>query len=360
MISCAGNSGPLVSPNGKIKVRFEMRDSTEPFYEILYRDSVVLEPSRLGVVKNGIDFSRNMSLESVSTPKTLEDSYTMLHGKQSEITYRATERTFRLRHQSGKVLEVVFRVSNDGVAFRYHFPGKSEEKHYTSKEKTTFNLPGGSRAWLEPLANVNTGFAQTNPSYEEYYKQNIPVGMPAPDSAGWAYPALFKTGTNWLLISEAGMNGHYPGTRLQQQAPDGNYQVGFPQPGEQFPDGALYPQSKLPWSSPWRIIAIGSLETITESTLATDLARPAVLSDTSWINPGRASWSWAKLKDASITYEVQKRFIDYAAEMGWEYTLVDVNWDTTIGYERIEELAHYAATKDVSLLLWYNSSGSWN
>src|SRR5699024_12193733 len=130
-------------------VRFEMRDSTEPFYEILYRDSVVLEPSRLGVVKNGIDFSRNMSLESVSTPKTLEDSYTMLHGKQSEITYRATERTFRLRHQSGKVLEVVFRVSNDGVAFRYHFPGKSEEKHYTSKEKTTFNLPGGSRAWLE-------------------------------------------------------------------------------------------------------------------------------------------------------------------------------------------------------------------
>src|SRR5699024_11656464 len=134
-----------------------------------------------------------------------------------------------------------------------------------------------------------------------------PVGMPAPDSAGWAYPALFKTGTNWLLIFEAGMNGHYPGTRLQQQAPKGNYQVGFPQPGEQFPDGALYPQSKLSWSSPWRIIAIGSLETITESTLATDLARPAVLSDTSWINPGRASWSWAKLKDASITYEVQKR-----------------------------------------------------
>src|SRR5690606_3386575 len=110
----------------------------------------------------------------------------------------------------------------------------------------------------------------------------------------------------------------------------------------------------------WRIIAIGSLKTITESTLGTDLADPAVDMDQSFIQPGQASWSWAILKDNSVVYDVQKRFIDFAAEMNYEYCLVDVNWDTTIGYDKIAELSEYAQSKNVGLLLWYNSSGDWN
>jgi hypothetical protein len=70
--------------------------------------------------------------------------------------------------------------------------------------------------------------------------------------------------------------------------------------------------------------------------------------------------SWAILKDDSIVYDVQKRFIDYAADMHWDYTLIDVNWDRNIGYDRIRELADYAAGKKVGLILWYNSSGAWN
>ena len=66
------------------------------------------------------------------------------------------------------------------------------------------------------------------------------------------------------------------------------------------------------------------------------------------------------LKDDSIVYDVQKRFVDFASDMGWEYCLVDVNWDKNIGYEKITELASYAKGKNVGLILWYNSSGSWN
>ena len=358
-ISCSAETETVMSPDGTIELIFEMSNG-RPGYYVTHHGSTVLEESRLGLILNDVDFSKDMSLERVSNQKMVKEEYTLQHGKQREISYTAHEKTVHMRHQTGKLMGVIFRVSDDGVAFRYHFPEENEEQHSIEEEKTTFNFPETAKAWLEPLANVNTGWSRTNPSYEEYYHKNIDVGTAAPDSAGWAWPALFNTGSSWILLTETGMDGTYAGTRLRQEAPDGEYQIGFPQEGEQVPGRALYPQSSLPWSSPWRIITIGDLKTITESTLGTDLAYQAVSSDTSWIRPGRASWSWAKLKDESVNYDTQKEFIDYAADMNWEYTLVDVNWDSTIGYDRIAELADYAATKNVGLLLWYNSSGSWN
>lgn len=360
IVSCSTGTGPLTSPNSNIKVHFWMANGNQPYYKISYRDSVVIDSSRLGLVRDGIDFSENMKLESVSSPKNIEEQYSLLHCKQAKISYQANETTYHLRNKNGNPMDITFRVSDDGVAFRYRFPNESAKEHKISEEKTSFNFPDDARAWLQPLDNVNTGYAQTNPSYEEYYYKEIKVGTPAPDSAGWAYPALFKVGNTWVLISESGMDGTYCGTRLRPKSPGGNYKVGFPEAGEQFQGRALYPQSALPWSTPWRIIAVGKLQTIAESTLGTDLADPAVDMDTSWVQPGRASWSWAKLKDSSVNYETQKRFIDYSAKMGWEYTLVDVNWDSTIGYDRIAKLADYAADQNVGLLLWYNSSGSWN
>ena len=98
-----------------------------------------------------------------------------------------------------------------------------------------------------------------------------------------------------------------------------------------------------------------------ESTLGTDLAEPAspdarVSAD--W--PGKASWSWPLLKDDSVVFDTQQRFIDYAADMGWRYTLIDGLWDTQIGFDGIRKLVDYARGKGVKILLWYNSAGDWN
>ena len=57
---------------------------------------------------------------------------------------------------------------------------------------------------------------------------------------------------------------------------------------------------------------------------------------------------------------MQKRFIDYAADMRWQYTLVDALWDTQIGWDKLKELVDYARTKGVKILVWYNSAGDWN
>lgn len=64
--------------------------------------------------------------------------------------------------------------------------------------------------------------------------------------------------------------------------------------------------------------------------------------------------------DNQTVYDVQKKFIDYAADMHWDYTLIDSMWDSQIGYEKIKELIDYAATKNIGILLWYNSNGDWN
>jgi len=139
------------------------------------------------------------------------------------------------------------------------------------------------------------------------------------------------------------------------------YTVGFPQPLEKVMGGPVNPQSTLPWLMPWRFVVIGTLKTIVESTLGTDLAeKPRPEAKVSPDGPGKASWSWPLLGDDETTFDTQKRFIDYAADMGWRYTLVDALWDKQIGYDKLKELIDYGASKGVRILVWYNSAGDWN
>ncbi len=362
-ISCkkkAESSFILESPDKHISLNFFLSEDQLAYYSINYEDSVVLQASKLGIIMEDDDFSKGLKVEKISAPTSIKESYEMVQGKRKKRTYRAQEQTVHLSNEAGNKMHIIFRVSDDGVAFRYFFPGPSPSIKKITKEITTFNFPENTRGWLQPMNNAKEGWEKTYPSYEDDYHQDIPVGTPSPQEAGWLYPALFHTGGSWALITESALDGTYCATRLAQHAPEGEYAIDFPQPEEIFPEGALNPQSTMPWASPWRVIAIGSLQTIVESTLGTDLANPAIKMNADYIQPGKASWSWVLLKDDSIVYDVQKRYIDYAAEMDWEYCLIDVNWDQKIGYKGIAELAEYAKTKDVGLILWYNSAGSWN
>ena len=222
-----------------------------------------------------------------------------------------------------------------------------------------FEPSPNARAWLQPVAVAQTGWSNTNPSYEEHYQMDIPVGQASPSEAGWVFPALFKSRGVWMAITEAGMTGNFHASRLNPHSPGGEYAIDFPMAAEVMPGGALKAQAQLPFHSPWRIIAVGDLATLTNSSLGTDLAEPAI-APMSFAQPGLVSWSWALLKDDSVNFATQKEFVDYAAAMGWPYTLVDAEWDTRIGGEQIQELAAYAASKNVGLLLWYNSAGTWN
>ena len=356
----AAFAAPLTSPDRHISVEVRVTPSRTLEYSVQRDGKPVILPSSLGLKLEGADFASKLKLARTSEVKRFSDSYELAVGKKRRISYEANEQVYTVRNARGQRMDVLLRVSNDGVAFRYlvNEPGLKRKKFVA--ESTSFAFDRDAKAWMQPMSVAQTGWSNTNPSYEEHYQREIPVGSPSPLASGWVFPALFKSGDTWVALTEADMDGSFHASRLEARSPGGVYRVGTPMAAEVTPGGALLAESRGPLKSPWRIIALGSLYTVMESTLGTDLAAPAIAFDKAKVVPGHSSWSWALLKDDATVYDVQKRFIDYAAEMGWDYTLVDADWDRKIGYDKLAELARYAESKNIGLLAWYNSSGSWN
>jgi hypothetical protein len=201
-----------------------------------------------------------------------------------------------------------------------------------------------------------------SPAYETYYETGIPAGTTSPIESGWAFPLLFRAGERgpWGLITEAGLDRGYCGSRLEATAPGGLYRIRFPEAGEGNGTGATEPSSTLPWATPWRaVIATPTAGGIIESSLVTHLSPPCAPKDWSWVRPGRASWSWLADHDSPQDGAKLKEWVDLAAEMGWEYSLVDANW-TIMRSGNIHDVLARAKEKGVGILLWYNSGGSHN
>ena len=322
LCSAAGSDGvPLVSsPNGRVAVTFTLSPEGEARYSVDLAGQPVLQPSRLGLVREDADFSRGLRLTGQTPIERVTDDYELLTSKRKVNHYVANRRVVHLQGRNGEPLNVIFQVSDDGVAFRYEFSRASSKVHRLQAEASSFKFLAGTHAWLQPMAVAKSGWKGVNPSYEEIYERDIEAGAPPPTGVGWIYPALFKSGDVWLLVSEGSLPRNYAGTRLRSTWRSSEYAVAFPDPLEGMRGGPVNPESTLPWITPWRFIVIGTLKTIVESTLGTDLAeKPKAGSAPTPANgPGKASWSWPLLGDDQTNYAVQKRFIDYAADMGWQ------------------------------------------
>ena len=350
----------ISSPDKAILVNCKIDDSVS--YQIFYKGQPVMQNSKLGLIRSDENFTSKLRFIKASGATQVSDQYHMLTAKKSKITYVATRKVVELLTAGGKKMNINFQVSNDGVAFQYEFPEKDNTIRKIDTEATSFHFFNGTKAWLQPKTEAQTGFEHTNPSYEAHYMMDIPTGTPSPGKNGWVYPALFRYNDVWIMLTEAALGRTYCGTALQQYSANSEYKINFPQSPEVFTNGVptLNPESTLPWKTPWRILVVGSIKTITESTLGTDLAFPAKKMDPSFIKPGKASWSWILKKDDSTVFSVQKKYIDFASDMKWQYCLMDAMWDKLIGYDSAAILAKYAQEKNVGLLVWYNSAGSWN
>ncbi len=351
--------GEVASPDGRIQVQMAQDAEGRPTWRLLREGREVVAPSPLGLVGEGADLSRALAFSGAGELQAVADDYELLSGKRRLNQYRANRRVFRWQDAQGQELAVAWQVSNDGAAFRYELDRPVSGMRRWHHDAATFRLPSGSHAWLQPMAVPKTGFGRTNPSYEEFYLQDVPVGTPTPMGHGWVFPALFRAGEDWVLLSEGVLRRGDAGSRLLDGARPGEYVLGFPDEREAFPGGDSTPWiGAFPWRSPWRIVTVGTLATVVDSTLGTDLADPPAV-DVAAV-PGKASWSWPLLGDESTVFEVQKQFVDYAADMGWRYTLVDALWDQQIGDARMRELVEYARGRNVQILAWYNSAGAWN
>ena len=349
----------ITSPDGKLVVTVADMDG-RPSYSVSYDNVLFLKPSPLGMIANIGDFSSGMSLEKNVSTNKIDETYELASIKKSKVRYVANEAVFSFTQQGKTIYDVIFRISNNDVAFKYKmYPQGETLSCVIKKEATGFAFPDGTTTFLCPQSKPMGGFARTSPSYETSYTADDAAGKNG-WGEGYTFPCLFRNGDNgWALVSETGVNGGYCASRLLGHK-EGVYTIGFPQEGEANGNGTVSPGIALPGETPWRTITVGkTLAPIVETTVPFDVVKPLYQAKGEYTY-GRGSWSWIIGMDGSTNYKEQLRYIDFSAAMGYQSVLVDALWDKQIGRDKIEELAKYGKNKGVALYLWYNSNGYWN
>lgn len=349
----------ITSPDGKLVVTVSDTDG-RPSYSVSYDNVLFLQPSPLGMVANIGDFSSGMSLEKNVSTNKIDETYELASIKKSKVRYVANEAVFSFTQQGKTIYDVIFRISNNDVAFKYKmYPQGETLSCVVEQEATGFVFPDGTTTFLCPQSKPMGGFARTSPSYETSYTADDAAGKNG-WGEGYTFPCLFRNGDNgWVLVSETGVNGGYCASRLLGHK-GGTYTIGFPQEGEANGNGTASPGIALPGETPWRTITVGkTLAPIVETTVPFDVVKPLYQAKGEYTY-GKGSWSWIIGMDGSTNYKEQLRYIDFSAAMGYQSVLVDALWDKQIGRDKMEELAKYGKDKGVALYLWYNSNGYWN
>jgi len=346
------------SPDGRITVTVEDADGV-PTYQVSLDGTVFVNRSPLGLKLNYADFTADMQLASCNIER-VSDDYSLATIKQGHVAYEATEAVCQFQQKGRAAVDVVFRVSNRDVAFCYRLLApKAPLVAVVEREASSFVLPDGTTTFLCPQSKPMGGFARTSPSYETSYTLDDATGKNG-WGEGYTFPCLFRNGDKgWVLISETGTDGGYVGCRLLNEG-GGKYRVGFPQQGEMNGVGSTTAAVSLPCQTPWRTITLGtSLQNVVETTVPWDLVKPKYAAKRDYTY-GKGTWSWIIKMDPSCNFDEQRRYIDFAAALGYRSVLIDALWDVQIGYERMAELARYGKSKGVGIFLWYNSNGTWN
>lgn len=349
-------SAKVNSPNNQLQAEVYLKDG-QAYYQVIYEGTTVLEESPLGLFTNLIDYSKDLTWVG-STTNEVKRSYTEKKFKQSQNSYHANELICKLSTKDGHILEVVFWVSNNDIAFRYQLPEVEEPTALVvERELTGFNFPQEAKGFLSPQSTSMVGFKRTKPSYEEGYYIEQDIAAKSANKLGYTFPALFRNGETWTLISETGVRGLYCGSKLSDPTSDGVYSIAFPDMTENNGFGSTGAAIGMPGVTPWRTITVGNgLKAVVETTVALDVVDPLYEPSTDY-KLGKGTWSWIMWQDNSMNYKDQVTYIDLAAELGYEFILIDAWWDRNIGYERMEELLAYAKSKGVGAFLWYNSNG---
>ncbi|MBR4303036.1 MAG: glycoside hydrolase family 97 protein [Bacteroidaceae bacterium] len=348
------------SPDNRTIVNFKLNGGIA-CYSVSYDGKIMLDESPLGLVTNTGDFTKGLVYDGYKT-NTIKNSYSLNRSKVSKVDYVANEQRVDLKNSKNTPFSIVFRISNNNVAFRYELPKSGETGSVrVLSESTGFDFPSYTTTFLTPQSHAMIGWKRTKPSYEEEYRADAPMTTRSQYGHGYTFPGLFRIGDDgWVLVSETGVSSNYCGSRLSDMKDDGLYTIEYPMMEENNGNGTVEPAVSLPGATPWRTITVGAtLEPIVETTAPWENVEPLYETKHDY-KFGKGTWSWIVWQDNSINLADQKKYVDLASEMGFQYTLVDNWWDTKIGKEGIEELVKYARSKNVEIFLWYSSSGNWN
>lgn len=348
----------ISSPDERLKLHV-FSEEGKALYKVIFQGKIMLEKSPLGLVTNESDFSKNLKFTD-SQKEAVSKKYKNRKIKKSDINYNANTLTVHFTNADGHQIDVEFQVSNNNIAFRYHIPPMKDRLSIViQSEITGYRFPSQTTTFLSPMMKPMTGFARTAPSYENGYKADAEPGIAS--DYGYVFPGLFHIGNEgWVLLSETGVNSTYCASHLETTAEKNLYKVAYPDIAENNGFGSTGAAVSLPGKTPWRTITIGnSLKPIVETTIPFDVVDPLYKPSQEY-QFGKSTWSWILWQDNSMNYDDQVKFIDLAAVLKYQFILMDALWDKNIGKERMKDLIQYARSKNVGVLLWYNSNGAAN
>jgi len=358
------------SPDGKIVVSVTVDNDGRPYYAVSRAGKPIVRPSRLGFLfTDAPKMERNFAIVSSATSKS-DTNWDQPWGEWKTIRDNHVELRVRFQEKTpvapGRIMEVVFRVFDDGVGFRYALPEQPHLKTaHIADELTEFDLAQDGTAWWIPGSEWNR---------DEYLWNRTPVSqIPL---AHTPLPVKFADGTH-VAIHEASLVD-YSGMWLQRV--EGNKLKAVLEPGA----GAAKVTRDLPFATPWRTIVISDdAAGLYMSHIELNLNEPNKLGDVSWFTPSKYVGVWWEMHlgtagwggdHPGATTANVKRYIDFAAANGFSGVLVEgwnVGWDTNWfgdgkGFDfatptknfDMAVLSAYAKKKGVRLIGHHETGGS--
>lgn len=361
------------SPDGNLVVNFCLREKPYPnpegempYYSVSYKGKTIILNSALGVEFEKGVLAKNLRVVGVKR-KAVNEAWNPPWGTEKEIINHYNELRVLLRERNSpfKEMTLTFRAYDDGVAFRYAFPGQRHEKFTILEEHTQFHLPEGCICWTQRINAFPT-------SYEEEYEKTLLKDI-KPDSIV-SLPLLIKSKEGiWIAVTEAGLKD-YSGMFLSRVR-------SFPYALESklSPLGEVEKRKvtgQFPAQTPWRVMMVSArLGGLIESNIIQNLNEGSKIKDTSWIKPGKVTWPWWSGRavkkqgvEGGMNTPTMKHYVDFAARNGIEYLLIDAGWYCPEGeaweHPLIQNLTHmeegidvrevidYAKPKGVGVILW--------
>ena len=327
----AGNPETLASPDGLVKVTVEMKagppaDSAGDrlCYSVQYGGQSVLADSFFRLdFKDAPALANGLAIQKAGR-RSVDESWQRVYGKRKQVRNHFNEMTLEVQATAApqRRFQMVFRAYDDGVAFRYVLP-KAWGPFDLAAENTSFHFPDDATAWA---ANYG-GFVS---SQEGEFKQ-MKLSELVPGQV-YGCPLLVEIApTLWAACSEADLTdwaGMY--FTPAEGSPNTVRTALSPRPD----DTNVVVHSTAPRHSPWRVIMVGDRPGVfIESDILENLNAPASF-DASWVKPGKSAWDkwWSGGYAPELGFKpgmdtaTMKYFIDLAAEMGWQYQIVDEGW----------------------------------
>lgn len=343
----------MSSPNGRITATVTL-DEGNLSYTVHKDGRLLVAPSPLGLTATNVDLTQGLSLVRSDTV-VIDTPYSLPVGKQSQ--YRDHCHMLSVQTERSPLRQTVqFRLYDDGFAFRYVIPkvGSLPMVELTEEASRIRMADFSNSLACKFIGNIQS----PNYPYEGHYDlyTNWNSLLQAGDRRFNA-PLLASDGKDYLLLSEADNRGIFCASLVKAENREGEFSFAWTGAVKDYAKDKMQSMNcKLPVYTPWRMVVAGDLATVFETTMTENLCPPTVIDDMSWIKPGVSAWYWGG-SDGNKT-DIQKVYggiregeydhADFAAEMGWPYTLIDGGWSA----EWVPSLVKHAQEKGVECLLW--------